>query len=119
MVGQSNALDAGFERALEGRLEDRVDRIDSDQVTAPTIDLNGVAAVAEILYNCLFGIKLVTLTLTLGQTSAALHVPLGYVYLVLPLSGLLTMFFSVSAVARHHAELHGPDAAAGQSAESR
>jgi TRAP-type C4-dicarboxylate transport system permease small subunit len=65
------------------------------------------------------GIKLVTLTLTLGQTSAALHVPLGYVYLVLPLSGLLMMFFSVSAVARHHAELHGPDALAGQSAESR
>jgi TRAP-type C4-dicarboxylate transport system permease small subunit len=65
------------------------------------------------------GIRLVTLTLTLGQTSAALHVPLGYVYLVLPLSGLLMMFFSIGAVFRHHIELHGSDAPAGKSAESR
>ncbi|NIM51753.1 MAG: TRAP transporter small permease subunit [Gemmatimonadales bacterium] len=53
------------------------------------------------------GVRLVTLTLTLGQTSAALHVPLGYVYVALPLSGLLMMFFSVGAVGRHYAELHG------------
>ena len=56
------------------------------------------------------GIRLVALTLTLGQTSAALHVPLGYVYLVLPLSGLLIMFFSVGAVLRQRAALHGSDA---------
>ncbi|MGD2134948.1 MAG: TRAP transporter small permease [Gemmatimonadales bacterium] len=55
------------------------------------------------------GIGLVTLTLTLGQTSAALHVPLGYVYAALPLSGLLMMFFSVGAVLRHHAALHRSD----------
>lgn len=65
------------------------------------------------------GIGLVTLTLTLGQTSAALHVPLGYVYLVLPLSGLLMMFFSVAAVFRHRAELAGSDAPAGQAGEPR
>ena len=41
------------------------------------------------------GTSLVRLTLSLGQTSAALQVPLGYVYLVLPMSGLLMMFFSV------------------------
>jgi TRAP-type C4-dicarboxylate transport system permease small subunit len=40
------------------------------------------------------GASLVRLTLSLGQTSAALQVPLGYVYLVLPLSGLLMMFFA-------------------------
>jgi TRAP-type C4-dicarboxylate transport system permease small subunit len=51
------------------------------------------------------GTQLVTLTLTLGQTSAALHVPLGYVYLVLPLSGLLMMFYAVRAVLGHRAEL--------------
>ncbi len=53
------------------------------------------------------GSRLVTLTLTLGQTSAALHVPLGYVYLALPLSGLLMMFYSVRAVWEHRAELKG------------
>ncbi len=41
------------------------------------------------------GIRLVSLTLTLGQTSAALHVPLGYVYLALPVSGLLIMWYAV------------------------
>lgn len=40
------------------------------------------------------GASLVRLTLSLGQTSAALQVPIGYVYLVLPLSGLLMMFFA-------------------------
>ncbi len=40
------------------------------------------------------GASLVRLTLSLGQTSAALQVPLGYVYLALPLSGLLMMFFA-------------------------
>ena len=45
------------------------------------------------------GGSLVRLTLSLGQTSAALQVPLGYVYLVLPLSGLLMMFFSALHVA--------------------
>ncbi|KPK01879.1 MAG: C4-dicarboxylate ABC transporter permease [Gemmatimonas sp. SG8_28] len=63
------------------------------------------------------GINLVRLTLTLGQTSAALHVPLGYVYLVLPLSGVLMMFFAVAAVFRHHAEWRGSDAIAGRSTE--
>jgi len=41
------------------------------------------------------GIKLVSLTLYLRQVSAALQIELGYVYLVVPVSGLLIMFFSV------------------------
>lgn len=40
------------------------------------------------------GTGLVWLTLDLGQTSAALQLPLGLVYLVLPISGLLMMFYS-------------------------
>jgi TRAP-type C4-dicarboxylate transport system permease small subunit len=40
------------------------------------------------------GMRLVMLTLMLEQFSAALRVPLGYVYLALPLSGLLIMFYS-------------------------
>ena len=41
------------------------------------------------------GFRLVTITLTLNQISAALRIKLGYVYLVLPLSGLLIMFYAV------------------------
>jgi TRAP-type C4-dicarboxylate transport system permease small subunit len=44
------------------------------------------------------GYRLVSLTLSLGQRSAALGMPLGYFYLVLPLSGVLMMFFSGSNV---------------------
>ncbi|MCC9137234.1 TRAP transporter small permease [Pontibacter silvestris] len=41
------------------------------------------------------GIKLVYITLTLEQTSASLNVPLGYVYSVLPLSGLIIIYYSI------------------------
>lgn len=41
------------------------------------------------------GGKLVLLSLYLKQTSAALEINLGYVYLVLPLSGLLIIFYSI------------------------
>ncbi len=40
------------------------------------------------------GLRLVSITLTLNQVSAALGVKLGYVYLALPLSGLLIMFYA-------------------------
>jgi TRAP-type C4-dicarboxylate transport system permease small subunit len=42
------------------------------------------------------GIKLVVLTLTLGQHSAALGVPLGYVYLAVPISGLIIFLYAVA-----------------------
>jgi len=51
------------------------------------------------------GTNLMALTLSLGQTSTALHIPIGYVYLALPLSGLLIMYYAVVAVVRQYAEL--------------
>ncbi len=44
------------------------------------------------------GIRLVRLTFILGQVSAALGIPMGYVYMVLPLSGILIMYFAVHFV---------------------
>lgn len=40
------------------------------------------------------GIRLVQITLSLNQISAALQIQLGYVYSVLPLSGIIMMFYS-------------------------
>jgi len=40
------------------------------------------------------GYRLVLITLSLNQISAALQVPLGYVYLVVPVSGALILFYS-------------------------
>ncbi len=44
------------------------------------------------------GIYLVYLTLLLEQTSAALEVPLGYVYIAIPVSGFLIMFYSATVL---------------------
>jgi TRAP-type C4-dicarboxylate transport system permease small subunit len=41
------------------------------------------------------GTRLVAITLKLNQISAALRLQLGYVYCVLPLSGLLIMFYAL------------------------
>jgi len=51
------------------------------------------------------GGRLMWLTLELRQTSAALAIPMGYVYSVLPLSGLLIAFYSVAGW-RAPAQLH-------------
>ncbi|TLP70567.1 TRAP transporter small permease [Maribacter sp. ACAM166] len=40
------------------------------------------------------GGNLVYTTLSLGQTSSALHLPLGYVYAIVPVCGLIIIFFS-------------------------
>ena len=41
------------------------------------------------------GLRLVRLTYALGQISPALKIPMGYVYLVIPLSGLLFCFYAL------------------------
>ena len=41
---------------------------------------------------------LVYITLSLGQISAALQVPLGYVYSVVPISGLIIVFYSLNQI---------------------
>ena len=41
------------------------------------------------------GIKLVNITFSLNQISAAMGIPMGYVYLVLPLTGVLMMYYSI------------------------
>jgi len=47
------------------------------------------------------GLRLVYIQLSLGQTSASLNVPLGYVYLVLPLTGALMAFYSLIHISGH------------------
>ena len=41
------------------------------------------------------GVRLVNITLTLNQISPALDIQMGYVYLVLPLTGILMIYYSV------------------------
>ena len=44
------------------------------------------------------GSRLVALTLRFGQTSAALGAPLGFVYVSIPISGLLIMFYAAHEI---------------------
>ena len=54
------------------------------------------------------GSWLVYVTLDLNQLSAAFQLPIGYVYLVLPLSGLLMTYYSVIAMLEQRRVAHEP-----------
>ena len=45
------------------------------------------------------GLRLVNLTFTLNQISPAMGIPMGYVYLVLPVTGILMIYFSLTFIA--------------------
>ena len=45
------------------------------------------------------GLKLIAKTLATAQVSAAMQIPMGYVYLILPLSGLIMMFYALWFIA--------------------
>lgn len=54
------------------------------------------------------GVRLVYLSFALEQTSAALRLSLGYVYLVVPISGLLVMFYTTGFLLEHLASRRDP-----------
>lgn len=72
-----------------------------------TFRLKGVKKylVEIFVYGCVFsfalfimvlgGLRLVLLTFNLHQISAATGIKMGYIYLVLPISGILIMFYSL------------------------
>ena len=49
------------------------------------------------------GFNLVYTTLHLGQLSGTLRIPLGYIYAILPFSGLLIIFFSIYHISKINA----------------
>jgi len=51
------------------------------------------------------GGNLVYTTLYLGQISAAMHISLGYVYAIVPISGLLIMFYAVYNISHYKKEV--------------
>lgn len=67
--------------------------------------LDSVVQILVFLFSFLVliigGSRLVWITLYLDQTSAALEVPLGYVYIVVPLSGLIMCFYTLFFVVQN------------------
>lgn len=57
--------------------------------------INILVALFALLVMVWGGINLVYITLKLEQISSALNIPLGYVYVVVPLSGLFIVYYSI------------------------
>ena len=55
------------------------------------------------------GIRLVHITLTLRQISPALGIPMGYVYLVLPLTGFLMIYYSLVFILMSQSKINRTD----------
>ena len=63
-----------------------------------TILINLLVIVFAATVMIIGGIRLVYITLSLDQLSATLQVPLGYVYLVLPLSGAFIVYYALTNI---------------------
>jgi TRAP-type C4-dicarboxylate transport system permease small subunit len=55
----------------------------------------GLIGLFALLTLVIGGWRLVSITLSLEQISAALQIPLGYIYLVLPLSGIVILAYAI------------------------
>ena len=60
-----------------------------------TIFINTLVILFALAVLIIGGIRLVYITFTLDQISSALRVPVGYVYLSLPLSGLFMIYYGL------------------------
>jgi len=58
------------------------------------------------------GIKLINKTLATAQVSAAMQIPMGYVYLILPLCGAMMMFYALYFIQLNLHRLTHPQEAA-------
>jgi TRAP-type C4-dicarboxylate transport system permease small subunit len=59
------------------------------------IVISGIVFLFALFILVIGGWRLVNLTFTLKQISPVMGIPMGYIYLVLPLTGVLFMYYSV------------------------
>ncbi len=64
------------------------------------IFITSVVLVFVIVVFLIGGIRYAFLTFSLGQTSASLNIPVGYVYLILPVSGIFICFYKIHDLLR-------------------
>lgn len=62
------------------------------------IFINSLITLFAIVVLIIGGSNLVFITFYLNQISSALQIPIGYVYLVLPISGLFIIYYAVSDI---------------------
>jgi TRAP-type C4-dicarboxylate transport system permease small subunit len=88
LLGASYATGQKLHLAID-LLQSRIKSVWLDRLIYALIGLFALLALV------IGGIRLVNITLSLEQTSAALQIPLGYVYLVLPLSGIMIILYAL------------------------
>jgi TRAP-type C4-dicarboxylate transport system permease small subunit len=90
----------GSAYAYRNRAHMRLDLLEGQLGSAGTRRLRALSSMAVMVFSIavlsLGGLSLVALTLELEQVSAALNIPMGLVYLALPLSGLLIVFYALA-----------------------
>jgi len=105
----------GASYAVGGRLHLAIDllpgRLKGGRRHVLGIVIDGLVLLFALAVMVFGGLSLVSLTLMLEQTSAALRIPLGYVYLALPVSGLLVMFYATLFLIEHVQSLRGREPA--------
>jgi TRAP-type C4-dicarboxylate transport system permease small subunit len=92
----------GSAYALRLRAHLGIDLISRRLQAAGKSRIQAISYVAVIVFSSLVlvygGLRLVYVTLYLDQLSAAFRVPMGYIYLAVPLSGLLMIYYSLAAI---------------------
>ncbi len=95
LLGAAYASGKGMHLAIDllpGRLEERSQR-------RLEIAINSIVILFALSVMVIGGLRYVFLTFTLGQISPALQIPMGFVYLVIPISGLLVVYYKWLAIA--------------------
>lgn len=92
LLGAAYASGKGMHVAIE--LLERA--LNEQQQRIQRLTIQVIVIVFVFLVLIVGGIRLVHISFDLGQTSSAMQIPLGYVYLALPLSGLLIAYYAVS-----------------------
>jgi len=97
LLGAAYALGRGMHLAIDllPRPDGPLTRL-TDTVSTVAVALFALAVMG------VGGWNLVRLTLLLEQTSAALRLPLAWVYLVLPTSGVLIGFYALASIVERH-----------------
>jgi TRAP-type C4-dicarboxylate transport system permease small subunit len=94
LVGASYAVS----RRMHLSIDLITERLKGDWKKASQLLIASAIFLFALLVMVIGGTRLVYITLALEQTSAALQLKLGYVYLALPISGLLIMFYSLNTM---------------------
>lgn len=80
-------------------------RLSPKQLIVLDILINAIIIIFSTSVLIIGGSRLVFVTLYLSQTSAALGVPLGYIYMVLPLSGIIMSLYGLFFILEDSAKL--------------